>query len=99
MVKRLSLGKWVDSSYRLRVSMAGYDVDNTSLTASQLIFDSTWSQTGFIILSGSFVIGGSVVFSSFTKVVSWTSLGYTPIVYLGATFTETGTPYWEDAIW
>lgn len=76
MAKRVSLGRWIDGSYRLRVSAPGFDVDNPSLTPNQLIFDSQTTGYGMIIQSGQAYVGGA------GTVVTWPALGYTPAVHI-----------------
>jgi hypothetical protein len=76
MVKRVSLGKWIDNSYRLRVSAPGFDVDNPSLTPNQLIFDSQTTGYGMVVQTGQAVISGA------GTIVTFPSLGYIPAVHI-----------------
>ena len=76
MTKRVSLGQWIDGSYRLRVSAPGFDVDNPSLTPNQLIFDSQTTGYGMVLLRGQAYIGGA------GTIVTWPALGYIPAVHI-----------------
>lgn len=95
MVKRVSLGRWVDGTYRLRVSANGYDVDSTTLTKDQIIFDSSLNGYGPVYLSGSFSIGASTY--SNALVAAWPDLGYIPnvriIIRPAATYDSKGYPF------
>lgn len=95
MVKRVSLGRWVDGSYRLRVSAPGYNVDSTTLTPSQIVFDSTMTGTGFILMSGTVSTPGLSA-SPLVKVVSWASLGYVPAVHIAYPYSYQGIDYYCD---
>lgn len=78
MVKRLSLGKWIDGSMRLRISAPGFDVDSPSLTKDQLVFDSTLSGYGPVFSSGTFTIDGRSY--SNQQVAAWPTLPSIPVI-------------------
>lgn len=79
MVKRVSLGRWGDGSYRLRVSRPGFDVDNTALTPSQLAFDSTLDGYGQLLYTGMASMPDGM---SNYPLVTWPDLGYVPTVFM-----------------
>lgn len=81
MVKRVSLGQWVDGTYRLRVSAPGYDVDSTALTRRQIIFDSYLGGYGIVLQSGTFYVPVNSSYSG-VKIISWPTLDVIPVVYM-----------------
>lgn len=96
MTKRVSLGLWpYDDSYRLRVSAPGQNVDS-NLSISNLIFDSSWSNRALIYQAGFVSIASSKTYSSLTKIVSWTSLGYIPLTWVGLCYDTSSRWYFSE---
>lgn len=81
MVNRVSLGRWVDGTFRLRVSAPGYNVDSTTLTRKQIIFDSYIGGYGIILQSGTFSVADNASYSN-TRVITWSLLDVIPAVYM-----------------
>ncbi|WP_276122573.1 hypothetical protein [Pararhizobium qamdonense] len=79
MGKRLSFGQWVDGSWRLRVSAAGFDVD-TALADMRIVFDSSLNGYGVVCQTGTFNMNTATTYAN-TKIVSWANVGFKPVVY------------------
>ncbi|WLR91010.1 hypothetical protein [Shinella zoogloeoides] len=81
MTGRVSLGKYVDGTHRLRVSAPGFNVDDPGLIGQQVVFDSYIGGHGMIIMSGTFAVSGGAGYAN-TKLVSWPALNARPLVYM-----------------
>lgn len=96
MAKRLSLGQWVDDSWRLRISAAGYNVDSTTLTDMQILFDSSLPGYGVVCQTGTFSMNTATTYSN-TKIVSWPSVGFKPMVYVLVGPSNARMPFMNQA--
>lgn len=80
MVDRVVIGNFDGANdFRFRVSRSGYDVFDTGLLPSQLVFDSIWTTSLIVYLSGSFTIPANSGLDSTGTGVTFTSLGFPPM--------------------
>lgn len=81
MANRVLLGQFAAGDYRVRISAPGQNVLSTTLTKNQILFDSELAGYGVVYKTGTFSLAASTTYSA-QKLVSWTSIGYVPVVYM-----------------